>query len=311
MTKITLAPDRTWFRIHFRKTPDMLVQGEAELQRILKRKSPKAIYHEAAKTHQCSYCEKVEAWLPSWIWWGSYADLDEGRPVLKFCSDDCKERYAIDPDRKEPPPARPQDTNWKLSERINPHEPGKWDRGRYGQIHQAKKAADPRVFPHPQHPKDRTGNGWCRWCGLAVKEAGRRTWHAKCLRTFFLHTRLDEQVAHVAARDGLQCAICQGGASWKPKLGYDGKPQVRLHQEGGTSCEYCQITLVPNDGELEYDHVVPLWSVLDLNPDDRRPFFGPDNGWLLCKPHHKAKTKKEAADRALARAAAPFDDDAV
>ena len=52
---------------------------------------------------------------------------------------------------------------------------------------------------------------------------------------------------------------------------------------------------------LEVDHKVPLWQVADLPPDERRWYFGPENLWLLCPACHKAKTKREAAERAAQR----------
>lgn len=54
---------------------------------------------------------------------------------------------------------------------------------------------------------------------------------------------------------------------------------------------------------LELDHRYPLWAVQHLDPDRRRPFYGPRNLWLLCPTHHKAKTAREAAIRADLKAA--------
>lgn len=41
------------------------------------------------KKHTCSVCQKTEEWGPKWAWYGSYRDLDDGVPVLKFCSPAC------------------------------------------------------------------------------------------------------------------------------------------------------------------------------------------------------------------------------
>ncbi len=40
--------------------------------------------------HRCTICGRVAAWDPSWTWWGSHRDLDEGRPVVKVCSEPCR-----------------------------------------------------------------------------------------------------------------------------------------------------------------------------------------------------------------------------
>jgi 5-methylcytosine-specific restriction endonuclease McrA len=52
---------------------------------------------------------------------------------------------------------------------------------------------------------------------------------------------------------------------------------------------------------LEVDHKTPLWKVAGLPDDERRWYFGPENLWLLCPRCHKAKTKREAAERAAQR----------
>lgn len=119
-------------------------------------------------------------------------------------------------------------------------------------------------------PPDWKGTGWCRWCTKEIIEKGkrskRRNWHPDCLIQFNLHSALWPQYRHCRDRDGQQCA-------W---LG-------------------CEET-----DDLEVDHKIPLWSVRDLPDDERRHYYGPDNLWLLCKDHHKAKTKREAGQRAEA-----------
>lgn len=44
--------------------------------------------------HQCCMCGKRDDWRSSWIWYGSYKDLDDGKPVKKFCSRSCAEKAA-------------------------------------------------------------------------------------------------------------------------------------------------------------------------------------------------------------------------
>ena len=43
----------------------------------------------SGKLYQCSACGKENIWGPTWSWYGSLADLEYGRPTLKFCSDTC------------------------------------------------------------------------------------------------------------------------------------------------------------------------------------------------------------------------------
>jgi len=42
------------------------------------------------RLHKCTVCGRVGKWGPSWSWYGSYRDIDEGRSVVKVCSDECR-----------------------------------------------------------------------------------------------------------------------------------------------------------------------------------------------------------------------------
>jgi hypothetical protein len=44
----------------------------------------------ATRLHRCTICGRVGSWGPTWEWWGSAKDLDEGRPVVKICSSACR-----------------------------------------------------------------------------------------------------------------------------------------------------------------------------------------------------------------------------
>lgn len=127
----------------------------------------------------------------------------------------------------------------------------------------ARKAV--RGVPLP----DWQGNGWCKWCGRRIDEKGRSSWHKACVREYWLHSALNVQLHFLVERDGRRCA-------WP-----------------GCRDPACR--------PLEVDHRVPLWKVAHLPPDQRRPYFGPQNLWLLGQPHHKLKTRLEAAERAQAR----------
>lgn len=40
--------------------------------------------------HICTVCGKEENGTDSWMWFGSWADLDDGNPILLICSESCK-----------------------------------------------------------------------------------------------------------------------------------------------------------------------------------------------------------------------------
>lgn len=44
--------------------------------------------------HRCSVCGTEGHWSKDWSWFGSIRDIEDGNPVEKFCSDDCKEKSA-------------------------------------------------------------------------------------------------------------------------------------------------------------------------------------------------------------------------
>jgi len=45
------------------------------------------------RLHTCSVCGTEGPWGPEWQWFGSLADIEDGRPVVKVCSKKCKTRY--------------------------------------------------------------------------------------------------------------------------------------------------------------------------------------------------------------------------
>lgn len=275
MTLEAPPEEEAWFRIHFRKTM-IVVRGVAELERIKARKVPKVILVEPAQIHECSVCHKREAWGATWQWYGSWRAIDEGRPVRKFCSSDCRKRWRAEPPRRK--------GFWLNGYRPEDERSEGWRR-----LHEAKTAANVRKFPAPAHPPERTGNGWCRWCGEKVTEKGRRTWHAKCLQLHWLHTDRDAQYRFLIARDGERCQLCPSGTGrW-----VDAGPMPSW-MGVGNRIQWSEI--------LEVDHIIPLWSGDEWpDPAERRALFGPDNLWLLCRRHHRWKSAKEAADRAAGK----------
>lgn len=45
--------------------------------------------------HTCSVCRKMGKWTASWSWYGSYKDLDDGKPIIKVCSEKCRKAAGI------------------------------------------------------------------------------------------------------------------------------------------------------------------------------------------------------------------------
>lgn len=43
----------------------------------------------SGKVHTCAICGTQGEWKKPWTWYGSYKELDDGKPILKFCSDVC------------------------------------------------------------------------------------------------------------------------------------------------------------------------------------------------------------------------------
>lgn len=195
---------------------------------------------------------------------------------------------------------------------------------------EARKAVERiRRVPFPEFEPERRGDSWCVWCGFRVwHHSGKRKgepnkrshWHKDCLYDFRLHSRLEEQRDFVIERDGERCGNC-GDAPMKwlrgpiitvyrqtPGFGHVAKvgtdewlTLVSAWRRENPSPQYQDIDRV---SALELDHRIPLWSVADLPDDERRRFFGPENLWMLCPACHKAKSRREAAQRAALKRAA-------
>lgn len=167
-----------------------------------------------------------------------------------------------------------------------------------------------RAFPMPTFPTSRPVS-WCRWCGEGPiiyhegKKAGepnlRRGWHdgrgaePSCLLEYYLHTRREDQFAHVAERDGLKCWGCDG----EPMKWLRGLECVQpVYDERYRVLFVARFCSVERKTALELEHTRPLWLTAHLPDDERRPFFGPTNLRLLCRGCHKKKTAREAGERA-------------
>lgn len=294
-----------WYRIHFRNMRTTLAHGEAERDQILARKVPKAVHVETAAEYICETCAKASAWpQPSsawadvdqeWRWYGRRTDIDAGEPVRTFCSRACEPKGLDRNGRR-----RSEGASWAEMTAIHHFEPVQKENWR--ELEAARKAANPRVFPFPQHDESRCGVGFCRWCGGEIveskgKRAGersiRRTWHRQrhgdgrdCYHEFLLHTDAKAQYWEIVRRDGPGCGNCgHGRGRWEP------------------IAKYQSVTYIAWSEKLEVDHVVPLWRRDEVDSVEQvRAMHGLDNLWLLCIPCHKRKTAIEARQRAEARA---------
>jgi len=47
---------------------------------------------EGRRIHTCSACGTQDVWGPTWSWYGSIRDLDDGAPIFKACSTACAAR---------------------------------------------------------------------------------------------------------------------------------------------------------------------------------------------------------------------------
>lgn len=306
----------TWYRLHYRKGNPVLVEGEDTRDLACGRRAPKVIGWEVATIHTCSTCGAQGPWTEDWSWYGSYNDLDEGRPVEKYCSKAC-----LNPkNRRVDTPGAP----WRDNVDTHPSNPERTFAG--WKFQQADRVAQraARTFPMPVFDKSQTGTGWCRWCGEEIlydkgKRKGERhrtrLWHEPCKSIWLQHTDAEVQHWHLLRRDGPWCAICgdKGLHSWK----FAGYLNREFGDRGWWESEaawkaagsprgveslgaYSAIYLSPGE-HLEVDHVIPLWKRWDYPEEEHRMLFSLENLWLLCDRHHKAKSKAEAAERAARR----------
>lgn len=248
------------YRIYFRNGKGEAVPDEAALAKALARTSKPVIYHEVAIIHRCQQCGTEGPWTPAWR---SY-------PVLRHHPAWAQERTG-DGDHYKVCSA----TCWDaMLPGLTPmsyvdlnSEPGRsaeslngWYDAIRSEARRKSELTAHRKVPMPVW----LGQGYCKWCNGKMTPADRpRTmWHAGCAEQWKLHALLDVQTTFVVKRDGKLCACgC-------------GKP--------GT----------------DMDHRVPLWSVRHLPDDERRPYYGPANLQWLAWDCHKAKSAREAAERA-------------
>lgn len=286
------AADRTWFLIHLKSGKDIFVQGAAERDRIMRRKTPKAIGWKPATIHRCSICETEGPWTDDWSWYGSWAQLDDQEEIHKFCSRDC--RISWSPNK----PIEKAVADWRARKSLNrTHPMPEEDRRQFYRERAERKAlvGAHRKFEMPKHAPIaglKKNEGQCRWCGgrITGPYAHQRSWHRAsrgerdCYMEWALHTDRDVQYDFLMARDGSGCAECPPGAGrWVDGGDYYGREARRIRWSQ----------------DLEIDHDIPLYlkPLLD-DVEERRALHHPVNLRLLCPDHHREKCAREAKDRA-------------
>lgn len=134
------------------------------------------------------------------------------------------------------------------------------------------------------------GKHACPWCGLLC-EGKRRIWHPECVTEHNLANHSSSQRSLCWSRDQGVCAKC----------GFDCKTVIRCVRGRtaammGIPVRYItEVSFEPS--RWDADHIFPLWLVDRTNADWRK-YFGAENLQTLCDKCHKAKSAREAAQRA-------------
>ncbi len=257
-----------WHRIFYRSGKSEVVCGAEALEKRLARKSPVAVHSEIAIIHECQACAKRAPWAGEWFALCDAGKWNEQKWIV-YCTERCWLDHTGGHDYMK----------WQVARGTGDREPNRtqeMDRARWDANFTDRRAvSDSKQYRLVPLPADWPGVGICRWCAKEIletkgrnsgKRSKRHNWHPACKDIYFLHSDLLSQYHYLADRDGKHC-----------------------HWLG---CEEAS--------GLEVDHKIPLFSVRDLPDDERREYYGPTNLWLLCGPHHKAKSAREAAQRAEA-----------
>lgn len=142
----------------------------------------------------------------------------------------------------------------------------------------------------PRPPYERTPDA-CSLCGTPPP-GRRRSWCSdQCVQTWWLATDAQTQLRHLVELHGQVCWGC-GAREWYPPRDYVVRKQWSMRHFIGP--------IGPRPVKLEVEHRRPLWS---LTPEERRElrWWLPFNLQLLCVSCHRAKTKREAGERAAGR----------
>lgn len=160
----------------------------------------------------------------------------------------------------------------------------------------------------PREPNWRVGKGLCVWCGGKL-EGRRRSWCSDaCVAEYRIANFAGDAASQVFRRDQGKCASCGSTPAdryrWRQNcaLWTQSRWISRYRWPEGWDGEAPVTWIERTDPGWEADHIVPLWSV-DRDAPDAFRFWTLANLQTLCLPCHKAKTAREAAQRAASRRA--------
>lgn len=192
----------------------------------------------------------------------------------------------------------------------------------------------------PPLPHFETAQGkMCRWCGVDDGETGRfggheyavgGYWHEACLTAYAIAVSSKAQRLFVEKRDYGLCAGCGANAERAmyrammddlnpPFYGWEICWVAKRHIDREFRCiaNYTAVRRRPTKPGIEdalppwigweADHVVPLWSVdRSLSWEAIKHFWSLENLQTLCVACHRAKSAREAAQRADSRRPPPL-----
>lgn len=155
----------------------------------------------------------------------------------------------------------------------------------------------------------RAPRGFCTFCGGEIIEpdgerSRRKNWHPGCVTVWHMATNANGCArAYIWRRAGWRCEACgvglvrfEPGAVLDPAAEAEGHyrfPRWRYPDADGPFTTLREIVAA-----WQMDHKIPLWL---FNGEAPLWAFLPANLWCLCDGCHKAKTAREAAQRAADR----------
>lgn len=142
-----------------------------------------------------------------------------------------------------------------------------------------------RKPPRPPHEKE----PGCSMCGRFPLPGKRRSWCSDdCVDLWMIATTTAAALKHLTAIHGPCCWEC----------GHYAEPERQNHYSANPGQILTPVRMVLLT--LEVEHTRPLWSLTEQERTELR-WWLPFNLALLCRTCHRAKTKREAAERAAIR----------
>ena len=135
----------------------------------------------------------------------------------------------------------------------------------------------------------------CRLCGRGDLPTRRHSWHPRCAAVIQAAIFPYSGLAWTLRRQRGRCATCPAVlAVWEPPSDWE------LGRNPDHRGYWNRSAQLPS----EVDHRIPLWRIamMESPRDSALRWWLPGNLQALCRPCHRAKTKREAAERAELRA---------